>query len=130
MLLAIVPGGLASIRLSPASALALLRHSWPLNVRELRSALLAAADLARDDDGISRIDLAHLPLAVRTRPRPRALPPCSPTDAALRSRLIGLLSEHRANVAAVARALGNPRTNVQRLMARLGVSDGPGISES
>jgi len=42
-------------------------------------------------------------------------------DQALREQLVQLLVVNRGNVAAVARALGNKRTNVQRLMARLGV---------
>ncbi|MGZ6076552.1 MAG: hypothetical protein ACXWK6_01990, partial [Myxococcaceae bacterium] len=56
-------------------------------------------------------------------PRPSSAPgpALTPADAELRERLVTLLAEHRGNVAAVARAMGKPRTQVQRLMARLGL---------
>jgi transcriptional regulator with GAF, ATPase, and Fis domain len=116
---ALLDGALGDVQLAPDAARAVLRHRWPLNVRELRGALLAAVALARDDAGRARIELAHLPAELR-RPGapPRAL---TDTEAAQRAQLVGLLAAHRGNVAAVARALGNKRTNVQRLMARLGV---------
>jgi transcriptional regulator with GAF, ATPase, and Fis domain len=116
------PGGLAGVRFKPDALRAVLRYGWPLNVRELRSALLSAADLARDDAGLAVIALAHLPAAVRAPASvPRPLRPRSAQDEVLRERLIALLAEHRGNVAAVARVLGNKRTNVQRLLTRLGV---------
>src|SRR5439155_18128147 len=44
----------------------LLRYSWPLNVRELRRALLAAVDLAgAEDDEAVRICPHHLPQAIQ-----------------------------------------------------------------
>src|SRR5262249_28318016 len=53
-----------------------LRYSWPLNVRELKRALLAAVDLAGgEEDGAVRICAHHLPQAVR---EPRATPAAAP----------------------------------------------------
>jgi len=122
-LLAPPPNGLAQVRFEVEALRALLLYRWPLNVRELRSALLAAADLSRDEDGHALIDRCHLPVTLRSaasRPAraPRRL---TAADQALREQLVQLLVVNRGNVAAVARALGNKRTNVQRLMARLGV---------
>ena len=50
----------------------------------------------------------------------------SPEDQRLRDQLVHLLRVQGGNVAAVARELGKPRTQVQRLMARLGVDRKPG----
>jgi DNA-binding NtrC family response regulator len=117
-----VPDGLERVRFELDALRMLLLHDWPLNVRELRRAVLAAIDLARfDDTGPIVVGPQHLPLAVR--PRPLAAPgrTLSSADEELRARVVALLAEHRGNVSAVARALGKPRTHVQRLMARLGV---------
>ncbi len=105
----------------------LLLHDWPLNVRELRQALLVAVDLARGD-GSSPVVLLphHLPPGVRegaSRARrlqepDRAL---DPEEQAQRERVAALLRLHAGNVTAVARELGLPRTNLQRLMGRLGI---------
>jgi len=117
-----VPGGLERVRFELDALRLLLMHDWPLNVRELRSALLASVDLARSDDSEPIvIGPRHLPLAVRSRPAPGPAHVLSPEDAVLRERLLALLAEHRGNVAAVARAMAKPRTKVQRLMARLGL---------
>ncbi|HEX4423304.1 MAG TPA: sigma 54-interacting transcriptional regulator [Kofleriaceae bacterium] len=143
-LLGPAPNGLGQVWFEVDALRALLQYRWPLNVRELRAALLSAADLARDEDGTAVIGLAHLPASLRSggageptaSPGPTAssepVEPVEPAEAsgpapaaldddALRDRLIELLAVHRGNVAAVARALGNKRTNVQRLLARLGI---------
>jgi len=129
-LLAAPPNALDRVRFHVAALRRLVQHDWPLNVRELRAALLAAADLARGDDGVALIGTAHLPASLgpapRTTPPPRA--PLPPGDAALRDRIVQLLAAHRGNVAAVARALDSKRTNVQRAMARLGIDRSSAIS--
>jgi len=116
-----VPRGLERIHFELDALRMLLLHPWPLNVRELRRALLAAIDLAGTDDGPVLIGPQHLPAALERAPAPPASEPLSEEDRALRGTLVTLLARHRGNVAAVARELGKPRTRVQRLMARLGV---------
>ncbi len=113
------------------AARALLRHRWPLNVRELEKCLESALVLAQD----GHIDLQHLPPAVSRSgtlepdlaPDLRALEPAEPTaplrplspeDAHRREELIVLLREHRGNVAAVARVLGKARMQVHRWVTR------------
>jgi transcriptional regulator of acetoin/glycerol metabolism len=113
------------------AARALLRHRWPMNVRELEKCLESALVLAQD----GHIDLQHLPPAVSRSgtlepdlaPELRALEPAEPTaplrplspeDAHRREELIVLLREHRGNVAAVARVLGKARMQVHRWVRR------------
>ena len=101
----------------PAAFRALCLHPWPLNVRELESALGRALALSGDRS----LRLEHLPEAVRTsldcgapvldhrRPRPAA-----PS----RAELERLMRHHRGNIASVARALGRPWNTVWRWLAR------------
>jgi DNA-binding NtrC family response regulator len=95
----------------------LLRHEWPLNVRELEHCLRAALALSP-----SRIDVAHLPESVRNPQRE----PAGPSRAPVRSRLLtpeqearrdelrALLIEHRGNISQVARVMGKDRVQVRR----------------
>jgi transcriptional regulator with AAA-type ATPase domain len=122
-----VEGGLGRIRFDLEALRLVLLHPWPLNVRELRRALLAAVDLARaDGEGAIAIGPQHLPPAVRelapaARPDARPRPELTPAQLELRERIADLLRRHAGNVAAVARELGKPRTHVQRQMERLGI---------
>jgi DNA-binding NtrC family response regulator len=121
--------GASRISFSCEAGRALLRHRWPLNVRELEKSLEAALVLTTNDV----IDLQHLPPAVQrslaapeAQPLPRDLPgeppvtrqPLSPEDAGRREELIALLREHQGNVAAVARVLGKGRMQVHRWVKR------------
>jgi transcriptional regulator of acetoin/glycerol metabolism len=114
---------------------ALLRHRWPMNIRELEKAIEAALALAGDEP----IDLQHLPPAVRRAtgaeqdeeaPELRDLAaaepdepprPLSPEDARHRDELIALLKEHHGNVAAVGRVLGRARMQIHRWVRRYGL---------
>ena len=116
-----LPRGVERVRFELDALRMLLLHPWPLNVRELRRALLAAIDLAGPDEGAVLVGPQHLPPALERAPSPPAGGPLSDEDRELRGKLVSLLARHRGNVAAVARELGKPRTRVQRLMARLGV---------
>jgi len=117
-----VPQGLDRVRFELDALRMLLLHPWPLNVRELRRALLAAIDLAGPDEREPvLVGPQHLPPALERAPSADAAPQLSEEDRELRGRLVSLLARHRGNVAAVAREMGKPRTGVQRLMARLGV---------
>jgi DNA-binding NtrC family response regulator len=96
---------------------ALYAYAWPLNVRELERTLAAALAVAKD-----RIELPHLPEAVRER---RAAPaPAAPTgdDDQLKDRLTSAIAKHGGNLAAVARELGKDRTQIRRWMKRFGLA--------
>jgi transcriptional regulator of acetoin/glycerol metabolism len=129
----------------------MLRHDWPLNVRELEKCLVAAIALAGDKP----IELEHLPPSVRRRlatpssPPPAAqgpvpvtppgmpsirsitdpgagpfgglAPPIDPVDLELKTKLVELLTAHDGNVAAVARAMGKGRMQIHRWARRFGI---------
>jgi transcriptional regulator with GAF, ATPase, and Fis domain len=114
-----------------------LRYGWPLNVRELRRALLAAVDLAAADGGESvTICPHHLPQAVRELRQPATAQPTAgdkparvpPADAELttaerelRDDLVDQLRKANGNVAEVARLMQKGRTQIQRWIARFAI---------
>lgn len=99
-------------RFGVAAALALMRYSWPRNVRELEKCLVQAAAVAGD----APIELEHLPQALKEAPRQRTAPP-EPLD----SRLLRLLGECQGNVTLVAAAMKTSRSQVHRWMKRLAI---------
>jgi DNA-binding NtrC family response regulator len=101
----------------PLAARALLRHEWPLNVRELEQCLSSALVLARAAKQ-ELIHLEHLPAAVQ-----RAVTSTTreDEDAVLREELILLLRKHRGNITAVAQEMGKARMQIQRWLKRVGV---------
>jgi transcriptional regulator of acetoin/glycerol metabolism len=104
------------LTLTPEAARALLRYSWPLNIRELRQAMASAVALAIDDV----IDVQHLPAELTAPPSSRTRESSPPfVDDVLRDRLIALLHENRGNVTAVARAMGKAPAQINRWMRRL-----------
>ena len=109
--------GPADVTFSIEAARALLRHRWPLNVRELQQCLAGALVLAAG----GRVELEHLPDPVRAAAESKPPPATEGPDAARRDELIALLRDHRGNVTAVARSLGKARTQVQRWLRRLRV---------
>ncbi len=114
---------------------ALTAYSWPGNVRELehmisRAALRAARD--QDRHRIVHIDAEDLGMEANAIPRPlrqpeteaEDVPSLSLNDAvdAFKRRLIrSELDARDHNIAAVARALQTDRSNLLRLMKRLGI---------
>ena len=110
------------------AARALLRHDWPLNIRELEQSLTAAAILSGGN-----IELAHLPGAIRrgvsspvaAAPEPAeteiADGPLSPADEQRRQELIAHLTTHQGNVAAVARAMAKAPIQIRRWLVRYGL---------
>jgi transcriptional regulator of acetoin/glycerol metabolism len=105
---------------TPAAARLLLKYAWPLNIRELAMTLEAALALSRG----AAIDVAQLPVAVRTEPiaAPSATPaPLSASEVVLRDQLVATLSQHDGNVAAVARAMGKGRMQIHRWLRRFGL---------
>ena len=118
---------------------ALVAYDWPFNVRELEASMKRAATLA-DGQTLTRKDLppqvsARGP-AGRADPKEAHGPSVSnppvedapgdpagfhrgpPTEALLRR----ILAEHGGNIAAVARAIGKRRMQVQRSMQKYGIS--------
>ena len=110
--------GSPALTFSVDAARALLRHRWPLNVRELEKCLSAAAVLAAG----GQVEVEHLPEAIRAHPdepdEPESDLPAEGPDAERRDEILKLLKEHGGNVTAVARAMGKARTQVQRWLRR------------
>jgi DNA-binding NtrC family response regulator len=110
------------VRITSDAACALVRHKWPLNVRELKQALLGAYSMVSE----GRLTLEHLPPAVAqaaaaASPSKQGRKGLSPADAALRATLTKHLQNCRGNVAAVARDMGKATMQVYRWMERLGI---------
>ena len=114
-------GAAEEVRFEAEVSWALLRHSWPLNVRELEKCLSAALILAAGGP----IAAAHLQEAVRavleTKPSPAPARELDAEETRLRDELVALLREHNGNLTAVARARGKARMQIQRWMKRYGI---------
>jgi hypothetical protein len=112
--------GASDVRFSPAALRALATHPWPLNIRALEKTLLTAVTLATE--GIVELPhLVDLPRRAAASEPPVQLPAATGRagDAALRERLVGLLTAHRGNVLAVSRVIGARRTQIYRWARRL-----------
>ena len=111
-------------RIAPDLGLALLRHDWPLNVRELEQLLMRTWLLA--DDGLMSGEPRFVTAGDSEPPGgggagarpPRSL---SPEDQSLQQRLAEALSAAGGNVTEAAKAMGTGRVQFHRLMKRLGV---------
>tara|TARA_R110002096_G_scaffold171490_4_gene344448 strand:+ start:66465 stop:67841 length:1377 start_codon:yes stop_codon:yes gene_type:complete len=92
---------------------AMAMYSWPLNIRELEQALVAATAWA--DRG--RIELRHLPAHVAS-----ALQPAEPAvEDVLKVELVAALRKHSGNVSATAREMGKARVQIRRWCKRYGL---------
>jgi transcriptional regulator of acetoin/glycerol metabolism len=125
-----LPGVDASrVAFTPEAGLRLLRHPWPLNVRELRHCLASALVIADGAPiGAPHVEPA-LANAIAGSESKRGVA-ASPTAAAaaaagegddLRGRVAASLEANRGNVAAVARELGKAPTQIHRWMKQLGL---------
>lgn len=99
----------------------LLRHNWPLNVRELEHCLRAALALSP-----SRIEIEHLPSSIREpgtiHQPPRTHRRLTSEQLARREELCALLTQHGRNISAVARHLKKDRVQIRRWMKQLDVA--------
>ncbi|MBS2020976.1 MAG: sigma 54-interacting transcriptional regulator [Deltaproteobacteria bacterium] len=109
-----LPDQFQRVRLGNLATRALLASAWPLNVRELEKALLAAVALSKDGS----VELFALPSSVREPPAPRDQLGKSPD---LEEKLRALLLKHQGNVTAVAAELGKDRVQIRRWMKKLGM---------
>ena len=96
------------------AARALVRHDWPMNVRELEQCLHAAFVLAEGD----MITIEDLPPALQVATPCEPAARSGPRDADARARFVALFAEHNGNVSALGRALRTSRSHVHRLMTR------------
>ncbi|HWO22178.1 MAG TPA: sigma 54-interacting transcriptional regulator [Kofleriaceae bacterium] len=109
------PSLAARLQIQPAAMRAMLRYGWPANVRELEQCVTRALLLAHEG---GRIELDHLPEAVRRAPAVPAAARQDDEDESRRSELVTLLRQHSGNVTAVARAMGKARMQIQRWLKR------------
>ncbi len=116
-----------SVVFSSNSARTLLTHTWPGNVRELEHRLRLGIVLAKggvvEAEHLFNPDAEPVVLDARSDAMPHSAPtrPLTPEDEARRDALALLLTEHRGNVTAVARAMGKDRVQIQRWIKRYGL---------
>ncbi|MGE5787182.1 MAG: sigma 54-interacting transcriptional regulator, partial [Myxococcales bacterium] len=111
--------GAHPITLTTEAGWALLRHSWPTNIRELEHAIARAVVLA----GSGPIGVRHFPCLFEAPPNQvsRVQAKSESVTVALRDQLDGLMRQHHGNIAAVARELGKGPTQIQRWLKRVGL---------
>jgi DNA-binding NtrC family response regulator len=95
---------------------ALLRHDWPMNIRELGRAIETALALSRGRP----IDEAHLPAAVRGESSGPARIALEPDDE--RVRILRALDQCGGNQSEAARVLGIPRRTLLRRLDEHGIT--------
>ncbi|RUW39847.1 MAG: GAF domain-containing protein [Mesorhizobium sp.] len=107
-------------KLSPAARLALIRHGWPGNIRELVNAVDLAVALC-DDETIQPSDLPDFATARTAPPAPSAslVALRAPSPEEERAALLAVLAATGWNISEAARRLGVDRTTVHRRMKRL-----------
>jgi DNA-binding NtrC family response regulator len=116
----------AGLRAHPRLIEAACLRPWPGNVRELVSAVAAAAARAKEAgrDVVRAEDLdGGVVLAAPATPAPAEPPAVTPADpdAGERARVTAAIDAAGGNLSAAARALGLHRTQLYRVMDRLGL---------
>jgi len=107
------------VRFTRRAARTLFAYSFPRNIRELEKVLGLAVTVAGD----AEIDLSHFPDELQAPAKPAAARPIDPTvtDEARKAMLIQLLTVHRGQISAVARAMGKARMQIHRWIERFGI---------
>ena len=107
-------------KLSPAARLALIRHGWPGNIRELVNAVDLAVALC-DDETIQPSDLPDFATVRVAASAPSAAMVAlrAPSPEEERAALLAMLAATGWNISEAARRLGVDRTTVHRRMKRL-----------
>lgn len=100
-------GPLRGLRLTPEARDAMLRHTWPGNLRQLASTLRTLAALA--DDGTT-LDLDALPSPLRTADAT----PAPSLEALSDAAITAALARNNGRVSAAARELGIHRATLYR----------------
>ena len=116
----------AGTPVSVAFMVALVRHDWPFNVRELFAVLRRAVALASPGE---TLDLKHLPQEVLQPRPPTAKGSAEPTKVAETEKppipsadaMREALKEHRGNVAALARIFQRDRSLIHRWLKQHGI---------
>ena len=106
-------------RLTIGALRALVRYSWPTNLRGLDQAV-ARALVTTIEGAIDVDDIAPAiadPENAPALPSLAAMQPNAPADP-LREQLVALMREHHGNVTAVARTMGKARMQIQRWIKR------------
>jgi len=103
------------LRIAPEMGLDLLRHTWPLNVRELEQVLVRARLLAENGVMNSAVGAAPAPEGGS----PRAAPSLTAADREVHARVSDVLAATRGNISEAARTLGKGRIQLHRLLRRL-----------
>ncbi len=107
-----------AVTFSSDAVAALYAHDWPLNVSELERSLQGALAVAPD-----RIEMQHLPASVGAT-EPIDMPvyrEATAEEKSLKDQLVGALSRHDGNIAAVGREMGKDPTQIRRWMKRFGL---------
>jgi transcriptional regulator of acetoin/glycerol metabolism len=106
--------------MAPEVVRALVRHGWPMNIRELEQCLRAAFVLA--EDGLVTVeDLPGAVAASLAAEEPAAEGEGDARDEELRRELLVRLVDTKGNVTEVARAMGKARQQVQRWLRRFAI---------
>ncbi|KUM28014.1 AAA family ATPase [Mesorhizobium loti] len=107
-------------KLSPAARLALIRHGWPGNIRELVNAIDLAVALC-DEGTIQPADLPDfaMPHMAPSVPHAKLVALRPPSSGEEREALLSALVAAGWNISEAARRLGVDRTTVHRRMKRL-----------
>jgi transcriptional regulator of acetoin/glycerol metabolism len=103
--------GNRALKIETAAFRRILGFSWPFNIRELRQTVAAVNALT--DDGV-----ITLPLLEEVLARDASLPDDPAELQKVRDALLGHLKDTRGNVTAVARQLGRPIEEVERILGQ------------
>lgn len=102
--------GASPLKMETPAFRRILGHKWPFNLRELRQAIIAVAALAEEDGVINATTLSQVL-------RQDAGLPDDPAELQrIRDALVEHMTEHRGNIAVVARLMGKTAEELQRIL--------------